>query len=739
MRPTRSHKPRGSFTFEGLEDRRMMAVAASDEALRTSLGLGWTPARDPGVAEIATPSMDRGNAGQTFTVASLVDDGLRADTRTATTMRLVGAVPGGMRGETTTFQVLLRDAGGRPLSGRRIDFTQTYGGRDKTLPSATTDDSGLATLTYRIPVDPNADNIALTARFGGTSSHKSSSYTVSHVEIGRRGLSVDVTGPAGAVDEGKGATFTFSLSQAAKTSVTVRYATSNGTAASGTDFVGATGSVTFAAGEKSKKVTVATLADAVVDRNETFTMRIVSAQGAKIGTSSVANATIRDTTPAPTPAPTPTPTGSWTVLVYMTGSNLNDFASEDINEMERAMAGYPAGVRIVVSWDQPASDFGYETYSTANGSQPAWGGCGRSVLQADTNMASIASRFDLTVGEQNTGDPRALVDFVKWGVHAAPAQHYVLQMWGHGGGFYGSQFDLESDDDSLTPRELASALRTEGMPKIDVLAYDNCLMAMAEVGTAIASSVPGVFVASEELVNGRGQDYTTVYSRLVTANPATVTAAKVAEGMVASYQKQYQGDARQHDTLSSMSAAGYAALDRALAGFVAATAGLGNAERATLTTAAKASPSYGGSIGSVDLAGFMSRAETAALPKGVRAAASTVKAALAAMTTSRTADQRGSGGMAVYLPTDARNADMTTYVAEAADFCRATGWDSFVRWITTGSRAAVTSTPHVGFRAAPVTIGSTDAISLAAWASYAGTLDVAPVPESPLAIRRIRG
>ena len=96
-------------------------------------------------------------------------------------------------------------------------------------------------------------------------------------------------------------------------------------------------------------------------------------------------------------------------------------------------------------------------YATGGGTQAAWRTYGRSILKADSSTTTIASTFDLSFGERNTGDPATLVDFVKWGVQQAPAQHYVLQMWGHGGGTDGSQFDSESGSDALTIGEMASA------------------------------------------------------------------------------------------------------------------------------------------------------------------------------------------------------------------------------------------------------------------------------------------
>ena len=68
--------------------------------------------------------------------------------------------------------------------------------------------------------------------------------------------------------------FTVTLSRAATSPVTVNYATSNGTATAGQDYVANSGTVTFAAGETSKTINVAINSDATVESDETFTVTL---------------------------------------------------------------------------------------------------------------------------------------------------------------------------------------------------------------------------------------------------------------------------------------------------------------------------------------------------------------------------------------------------------------------------------------------------------------------------------
>ncbi|MDE0204246.1 MAG: hypothetical protein OXK73_17645, partial [Rhodospirillaceae bacterium] len=81
------------------------------------------------------------------------------------------------------------------------------------------------------------------------------------------------------------AAFTVSLSRAFTSSghtVTVGYATSDGTATAGADYTATSGTLTFAAGETTKTVNVPILDDAVDEGSETFTFRLSNVVGAHI-------------------------------------------------------------------------------------------------------------------------------------------------------------------------------------------------------------------------------------------------------------------------------------------------------------------------------------------------------------------------------------------------------------------------------------------------------------------------
>jgi chitinase len=97
------------------------------------------------------------------------------------------------------------------------------------------------------------------------------------LSVGAASVAEGASGTAGLV-------FTVSLSAPASGPVTVGYATANGTASAGTDYTATSGTLSFAAGETSKTVTVAVRGDTVVEANETLGLTLSAPSGATIGT-----------------------------------------------------------------------------------------------------------------------------------------------------------------------------------------------------------------------------------------------------------------------------------------------------------------------------------------------------------------------------------------------------------------------------------------------------------------------
>ncbi len=364
---------------------------------------------------------------------------------------------------------------------------------------------------------------------------------------------------------------------------------------------------------------------------------------------------------------------AWTVMVYITASNLESFAHSDINEMEIAAAALPGSVNLAVLWDQSAAG---ATFATGGGSQPAWGDAGRAFISPDSNPAVIATEFEL-LGELNTGDPQTLADFIDWSVDQAPADHYALVMWDHGSGLQGFNYDdLDGTaSDHLTTPELVDVLADSQRPYLDVLSFDACLMAMAEVGFSLAEHI-GVFVASQEVVGANGHDYTTLFE-VLEEDPETIGAEALATGFVDSYEDQYEGDFWGWDTHSAISTDGYSLLLETLGDFVdVGLAGNGN-DIDVLRDARDDAIPY--DIAFLrDLGSFMSPVvDNANASPALREAAVAVEDAIEAMTLARSDDKRDSSGISIFLPDNATTAG-SWYTTPYSSFDESTGWSNLI-------------------------------------------------------------
>ncbi|MFM6547592.1 MAG: Calx-beta domain-containing protein, partial [Microcystis panniformis] len=91
------------------------------------------------------------------------------------------------------------------------------------------------------------------------------------------------------------ASYTVTLSQASNQTVSVNYATANGTATAGLDYTATNGTLTFAPGATSQVINIPILNDSLNEADETFTLTLSSPTNASLGAGTIATTTITDT------------------------------------------------------------------------------------------------------------------------------------------------------------------------------------------------------------------------------------------------------------------------------------------------------------------------------------------------------------------------------------------------------------------------------------------------------------
>jgi Ca2+-binding RTX toxin-like protein len=121
---------------------------------------------------------------------------------------------------------------------------------------------------------------------------------------------VTVSASSPSVAEGNGGTstlaFTVALNAASSGTVTIDYATADGTATAGSDYTATSGTLTFAPGETSKTVNVSVLGDTIIEANETVLLNLSNTTHALLGTLQ-GTGTITNDDSAPLPGEDPPP------------------------------------------------------------------------------------------------------------------------------------------------------------------------------------------------------------------------------------------------------------------------------------------------------------------------------------------------------------------------------------------------------------------------------------------------
>ena len=193
---------------------------------------------------------------------------------------------------------------------------------------------------------------------------------------------------------------------------------------------------------------------------------------------------------------------SWTIFIYLCGSDLESgggAATSDLAEMVSMSGG--ENVRLIVE----------------AGGAKKWQGdvksnCLQRFLIEETSIMEVDS-----VDAADMGNPATLSDFLTWGLKNYPADHMGVILWDHGGGsISGVCFDEKNDYDSLSLRELGSALAGLNdflWEKFDFVGFDACLMGTLEMANVLASYAD-YMVASQETEPGSGWEYGSIMEYL---------------------------------------------------------------------------------------------------------------------------------------------------------------------------------------------------------------------------------
>ena len=181
------------------------------------------------------------------------------------------------------------------------DYTGATPGTGKTITFAA--NAATATLT----INPTADTTVESNETVGLTLTAGTGYTVGTTTVVTGTITNDDPDPVPTINlsgsqtivEGftspQNVSYTVTLSNPSSQTITVNYATANGTAIAGSDYTSTTGTVTFNPGNTSQFINIPILNDNLNEANETFTLTLTNPTNVTLGTPKTVTTTITDT------------------------------------------------------------------------------------------------------------------------------------------------------------------------------------------------------------------------------------------------------------------------------------------------------------------------------------------------------------------------------------------------------------------------------------------------------------
>ena len=242
------------------------------------------------------------------------------------------------------------------------------------------------------------------------------------------------------------------------------------------------------------------------------------------GASNTSTAILPTPVPSLSPIPSSTPGGSdvtWTVMIYMNGNSslesITDLKLEELSSLNST-----SSVNIVVQ--------------QAKLSQK-----GRACRYYINGTKELMEEFDVI----DMSSAEALNDFVRWGKKEFPADHYILNIFTHSGGWRGLLRD-EVSGNVMDISQLEQALKGED---IDILSFSSCLMNNLEVAYQLKDACH-ILISSEDDVPVSGWPYSVIWTSLI-ENPRQ-TPSDFSKEIVRLYVDYYNNAAMTNMTISSL-------------------------------------------------------------------------------------------------------------------------------------------------------------------------------------------
>lgn len=206
------------------------------------------------------------------------------------------------------------------------------------------------------------------------------------------------------------------------------------------------------------------------------------------------------------------PLDKWTIMMYMCGSSLESgsdygydpdtnpmgYCSEDIDEI-LATSGKPDSVNIIM---ECGGSLGWKNTKIRQHKDK--------LSRWHVDNQQIVWEEDKTY-TYSMGATSTFQEFLEWGFHKYPAEHYGVILWNHGGAMYGVCYDEMKSNDTLTSSECEAAVTAARnkygiTSKLDFITYDACLMCVQDIAEYNSKNF-NYMLSSQEVEAGSGYDY----------------------------------------------------------------------------------------------------------------------------------------------------------------------------------------------------------------------------------------
>ena len=370
----------------------------------------------------------------------------------------------------------------------------------------------------------------------------------------------------------------------------------------------------------------------------------------------------KPTTPSATAVTTQAGTpGTWTVMLYLNGSDLESQGGEGTSSLQSIVnADLPEGINVLIY----------------TGGTSQWL---NDVVSPGHNQIWLVQNNDLTLLEtletSSMGDSATLAGFISYAQTNYPADHKALLMWDHGGGsVIGFGADELYDYDGLYLSEMSDAFAASfDKQPFELIGFDACLMASVEMA-AVAAPYAKYMVASEEVEPGSGWDYGYILETL--AADTSMTGAELGMAITDGYFARSAGSGMAGDlTCSVIDLSKIDAVEQRLSAYASSLNGqLAQPKTVeTLSMARIGADKYGDEPGAtgtetlnmIDFYHFVS------LQQGGAAAEQLMAAIKDAVVYERSGEQQvNSYGLSIYFPITApQSGDASLEIYNAIDFC----------------------------------------------------------------------